>query len=254
MLKSSKGFEFCQERDKSGLSCLAFALGNAAPTEVIQDMVSLDPSLAKSTDMFGASSLHVACLNGASVEGVKFILSHYQELASQTDNDQRAPLHHAVEYACQSGDERYSYEDVIAFLCKAAPEMVNASDKEGDTPIDLVQLVKVDITQKSREYARLHRIYALLRDTSVAMYREDKKRWELEGCVKGMHLTDSPMNASSTSGGVVDHHSGSSVTSFSTSGHGTGTGTTNTGATNFTSESFNSCERKKGFKRSLRDR
>ncbi len=246
LLRSSKGFDLCQERDESGLNCLGFALGHAAPIEVIQDMISIDASLAKATDMFGASNLHVACLNGASHEAVKFILNLYGDLASEMDNDHRAPLHHAVEYACQSGDERYSYEDVILLLCKAAPEMVHCSDNEGDTPIDLVQLVKVEITQKSREYARLHRIYSLLRDTSVAVYTENKRRWELEGCVQNLHLTDIPPTTLANS--VGDKQSDSIPTASVTSGHGTGTGTTGT------SDSFNSFERKKGFKRSLRDR
>ena len=190
ILKSSKAFEKLQERDSSNLTCLSFALGHGAPVEIIQQIVSIDISLVTAKDVYGASSLHVACLNGAPLEAVQFLVSHFKGLGTMLDCDQRAPLHHAVEYAVQSGDDQNTYMDVIRLLCHKAPSMVHMNDLQGDTPIDLVQLVKVNLIETSREYARLHRIYSLLRETSVSEYRKNKNRWELEGYINQMALED----------------------------------------------------------------
>lgn len=232
MLKSSKGFDLCQEKDSSNLTCLALALGHNAPIEVIQGIISIDASLPITADMFGASALHVACLNGSSIEGIRLIASQYKELLTTVDYDERGPLHHAVEFACQSGDEHYSYEDVIEFLCTQAPEMVSKHDKSGDSPIDLVQLVKIDITERSKEYARLHRIYSILRKTSINLYRENKKRWELEGFIEQLQIDDKVTKKTDTTDSV------SSISSM----------------TSNQSSAVNSLERKKACKRTLLER
>ena len=246
LIKTSKGYDLCQERDASNLNCLALALGNNAPIDVIQDMISIDPSLAKSKDMFGASVLHIACLNGTSYELILLILGQYGELVRDLDFDKRAPLHHAVEYACQSGDESYSYMDVIEAICMRAPEMVHLSDKDGDTPIDLVQLIKLDTNEKSREYARLHRIYTFLRKTSVEVFRQQKKRWELEGYIEKLQLEDHNKTKSTESSTFSKEDFLLSSTSACSAVSSLGNGGS-------TTESLNSLERKKAAKRSIRD-
>jgi len=183
-LKSSKGYALCQERDESNLTCLAMALACEAPISIIEQMVFIDESLTLSRDSFGATALHVACLNGTKLECIRFLLKNYNQLGLELDNDLRTPLHHSVEYAMQLGGESETYIDVIAELSEAAPEAVNMRDNMGDTPLDLVQLMKIRTPDDSKDHKRLHIIYEQLRDTSIRLYLENKKQWETQGYKK----------------------------------------------------------------------
>jgi len=181
LLNSSNAYEMTLELDSSDLNCLAFAVGHSAPIDIIQQIIRINPSLGTSRDVFGATALHVATLNGASIDIIKLLMEHYPSLVHELDFDRRSSLHHAVEYACQSGDHNYSYLDVIQLLSLEAPQMILTRDTDGDTPIDLVQVVKIDLVEKSKEYARLHSVYTLLRQTSISVYKDNKTKWELEG-------------------------------------------------------------------------
>ncbi len=218
-------------------------------------MVKIEPSLPNLSDDYHATALHVACLNGAQLKAINFIISKKVSLLRQLDVDHRSVLHQAVEHACDiiinpsfhdgstinsssffsstiSGVQpkdsnrttkkkpslfvRYSkrsrsaittksetkrqQEDVedqsktssssssnnhvkvIERLCEVAPEMVHVQDKEGKTPTDLVQLVKIgiDSEESPEEYEQLERIYEILRDTSIRLYKKNRRQWEQE--------------------------------------------------------------------------
>lgn len=196
LLKSHNRFELCQEQDTSKLSCLALALGHNAPIEIIQEMVGIDPSLCNSRDFFGATVLHVACLNGASIETIQFIVSQNADLVASQDFDLRSPLHHAVEQAIQSVERDNLYLPVIELLSSLCPEMVFVCDKDGDTPIDLVQILKADINPASDEYARLHEIYSRLRQVGVDIYTKNRNQWEIEGYLGRLKLCADQKTAS----------------------------------------------------------
>jgi hypothetical protein len=175
------------------------ALGYQAPVVIIQLIIEADNSLASEKDMFGATPLHIACLNGTPHELIEVLLQHNKSLAREPDFDKRVPLHHAVEYACQSGDSENTYIDVIRKICKIAPEMVHCMDKSGESPIDLVQFTKSKSKEPSERYQLLHALYLELRKTSINLYRENKKRWELEGYMNNLHLRECEPSRTSTS-------------------------------------------------------
>ena len=181
-LKSTKAVLLCQERDDTNLSCLSVAIAYQAPLEIIKDMVQIDPSLLtyNGYDDYGATPLHVGCLNGASLETLDFILNRCKELATALDRDQRSSLHHATEYVCgccssdssTSANESNSSEQeekplrrrpysycisLLKMICKAAPEMVHVQDNidNGLTPLDLIQLHKAAKIPGSEEYKKL---------------------------------------------------------------------------------------------------
>ena len=95
-----KSLLLCQQRDHSNLTCLALALGHNAPLDIIQGIIKIEPSLPCLFDDYGATAIHIACLNGASFKSIDFVLSKNECILKRLDIDKRSVLHHAVEYAC----------------------------------------------------------------------------------------------------------------------------------------------------------
>jgi len=217
ILKSSpreKVESLCQERDETDLTCLSLALGHQAPLDIVQQIVSIVPSMPALCDDYGANSLHVGCLNGMSLESLEFILREHKNdhLLTSLDCDLRSPLHQAVEYistkimascdavssisaANTSNDGTspgwhqgppdidgvsISYcVELLKMLCKAAPEMVHAQDFSGATPIDMIQLQKADCMDPlSERCKKLDAVYGVLKSASVELYRRKKETWE----------------------------------------------------------------------------
>jgi hypothetical protein len=196
LLNGDRGQELCQQIDGSGLTCLALALGCEAPIDIIKAMVEIDPSLPGRCDKYGASAIHIGCLNGSSIDSLSYLLSQNRELARQVDADNRCALHHVVEFACCNiSGKRYDICDgvgtrkkhddfsleLLRKVFETAPEMIHALDDFGGTPIDLIQLVKIGIeSTDSEEYKRHDRLYQLLKELSVTEYRAKKQLWEME--------------------------------------------------------------------------
>ncbi len=136
-------------------------------------------------DEYGATALHVGCLNGVSLESIQFILSKNLELVTVLDFDNRSALHHSVEYICNDGgiDDPNNIK-ILTILCNAAPEMINVQDNDGGTPIDLVQALKIKLKVDTDHYQHLDSIYIFLRGVSVKVYKENKRLWEEEGSRK----------------------------------------------------------------------
>jgi hypothetical protein len=224
-LQSTEGRTLCQQKDRSGLTCLAVALVHGAPLEVIEDLLATDPSLPRIRDEYGATALHIGCLNGAPLESIAVIIESYSDLAKELDIDQRAPLHHAIEHACGEEDdnddddidenannnnssnsnENTSTSDqdnfnveLIRRLCEAAPETVHAFDDAGHTPIDMIQLVKVELDVKSEQYKKYHRLYQIMRMTSIKEYRKNKELWEMEAMLLRQHLAKEKERSNTT--------------------------------------------------------
>ena len=197
-LKSTKADHLCKERDESNLTCLAQALGHEAPLDIIEKMVEIDSNMATKCDKYGATALHVGCLNGAPLESTLFILNNYKDLARELDSDQRSALHHAVEFACEWCIDN-DYDDwndstemdigiiqdqtcieILRLLCDAAPEMVYSHDSSDDTPLDIVQLMRLNLDPSElRENHQLESIYKVLRDTGIRVYKKRKREWEM---------------------------------------------------------------------------
>jgi hypothetical protein len=181
MLNRKTCKEMCSERDDSGLSLLGMALGFEAPLDIIKTILVTDPSQAHIIDCFGATPLHVACLNGASPEAVLYLLNHYSHLAKARDRDNRLPLHHAVECLCRDEIEFNEGAQVINYLIEVFPDAIHASDKHHDSPIDLVQLARMKSTIDSKEFKRLSNLYVMLRDIGIRVYKNRKLQWESAG-------------------------------------------------------------------------
>ena len=180
-LKSSAGLQLTRETDSTGLSCLGIALGFQAPVEIIKLLLTVNPDLAHTTDSYGATCLHIACLNGSSLDSIDYLIETHPELVDIADNDKRIPLHHAVEFACQcnySEDEEFYFE-LIEAVFKTKPETIFYTDKDDDSPLDLLQMFKT--TCDRSDHDRLDDIYQVLRRHSVTEYMKKKKMWEEAG-------------------------------------------------------------------------
>lgn len=192
--------------DPSGLSPLSLAVSSNAPLSIIREMIIADPRGATKADNFGATPLHLACLNGTTPDIIRLILdSDGGKSARAVDRDDYTVLHHAVEYVCLLIERRYTskndmyssslessdsirsehedYLEIIKQLCRTAPEMVNKVTKDsGDTPLDIPQIIMMKNSgTKGERDARLTEVYRLLRETSIYVYRTKKKQWEIDG-------------------------------------------------------------------------
>mmetsp|Transcript_9444 Transcript_9444/g.14063 ORF Transcript_9444/g.14063 Transcript_9444/m.14063 type:complete len:319 (-) Transcript_9444:2015-2971(-) len=219
--KSSKerGYALCNQKktvdcsydSPPDLTCLAVAVGLSAPLDVIVEMVDKDPSMVTICDEYGATALHLGCLNGAPLECIEFFARNYQGLLKQLDCDGKSPLHCYLEFACLStrdhidnqssvssssssssvayehdGAHETSYSNikkewdssecvnVVKVLCSAAPETVRVKDNFGLTPIDVVQHFKADTVPDSSEYKRLNEIYQALSKVNIHLYCKEK--------------------------------------------------------------------------------
>ncbi len=71
------------------------------------------------------------------------------------------------------------YLEIIQILCKMAPEMVHCMTKEEDTPLDVPHIMMLrDISSKPEFEERLLQVYQILKQTSINVYKEQKRIWE----------------------------------------------------------------------------
>ena len=209
-------------------------MSSFAPLDVIQLLLHHDPEATMRIDNFGATPLHIACLNGTSPEIVKFIVEHDKGSSARIlDNDDYSVLHHAVEYICLliekrmtfSSDsslsiqtEHNAYMEIIQCLCYVVPEMVLQATKDsGDTPLDIAQIILSRQNEYSRHCKRIEEVYKILKKTSINLYSQKKKNWECIGYDKKKNCGNSIPS--------LQNSSQSSKTFNSKESHGKGKGT-----------------------------
>ncbi|GFH58571.1 hypothetical protein CTEN210_15047 [Chaetoceros tenuissimus] len=185
-----KGKDAFKERDGSGLSLLGMALGFDAPIDIIKLILDMDRSQASATDLFGATPLHIACLNGASPETISYLLQSQVGIAQLHDRDRRIPLHHMVECLCRDEIDFAEGLHILKLLTSSYPDGIHTSDKFKDTPIDLVQVARMEEDPNSEEYERLTNIYRVLRSISILVYRQQKLKWETDGFDSSKSISD----------------------------------------------------------------
>jgi hypothetical protein len=170
---------FVKERDSTGLTFLGLCVGLDAPIDILVRILSLHPQQAFEVDLFGASALHIACLNGASIQAVQLLTDACKGLVSTVDADDRLPIHHTAD--CLSRDEMDVNRcvDVMRLMLNIEPEIINARDKNGDTPVDLIQRARCEDNNETLDY-NLKRVYCFLRDAYVQLWRIKKLHWERE--------------------------------------------------------------------------
>ena len=204
-LLKSNAAGYSKERDRTGLTALAVAVSSYAPLDIIKTIIEASPESTSAVDEFGATPLHLACLNGTNVDVVRLILVHGDgRSVAARDFQNYTVLHHAVEYVCTLIENRYFGEDevmggsdysiesekqdyleIIKLLCEKCPENIHvATADNGDTPLDIPQIVMAkrgtDPTGRNHHIERLTEVYILLKRTSIKVYREKKQKWENE--------------------------------------------------------------------------
>ncbi|GFH58570.1 hypothetical protein CTEN210_15046 [Chaetoceros tenuissimus] len=179
-----------REKDGSGLSLLGMALGFDAPIDIIKLILDMDRSQASATDLFGATPLHIACLNGASPETISYLLQSQVGIAQLHDRDRRIPLHHMVECLCRDEIDFVEGLHILKLLTSSYPDGINTTDRCDDTPIDLVQVARMEEDPNSEEYERLTNIYRALRAISIIFYRQQKMKWEADGFDSSKSISD----------------------------------------------------------------
>lgn len=191
----------CRQQDKTGLTPLGLAVSSFAPFDVIESMLKAYPESATIVDLYGATPLHIACLNGTTPDVVRLFLQYDQGKSVRiVDNQNYTVLHHAVEYACLLIQKRYNspefdmdnisiatecdnYSEIIQLLCNLYPEMIHFTTYDNnDSPLDIPQVLLSNIDPlrpKNQEIIRrMNEIYDLLKRTSIYVYKNQKKFWE----------------------------------------------------------------------------
>ena len=191
--------------DQTGLTALAVAVSLYAPLDIIKTIIEACPESTSAVDEFGATPLHLACLNGTNVDVVRLIMAHDDGQSIATpDHKNYTVLHHAVEYICILIENRYFGEDqvlggseysiesehqdyleIIRIICRKCPQTVHFATKDnGDTPLDIPQIMmmrrRTDPTGKNQYHKRLKEVYQLLKEASIRVYRQKKHKWENE--------------------------------------------------------------------------
>lgn len=226
----------------TGLTPLAYAASCNAPTDIIRAILDADPESSTKTDDFSSTAIHLACLNGTTIETVKMILeSDNHRSAAILDRNSCSVLHHAVEFACVLIEERYissshkrsptrstrsaeftiesehkEYLEIIQLLCDAVPESVHHTEMKGDTPLDIPFVVLMKHVKPPLEFhLRLMEVYEILKKTSIKVYRKQKEEWERlspveptkgiprNDCDKSLVPSLNPSNASSS---ILSHN------------------------------------------------
>lgn len=99
-------------------------------------------------------------------------------------------------------DEFKDQLQVIHKLISIAPELVICPDRNGETPIDILQDCKADHL-KGPKWERADIVCEVLREVSIQFYRERKRIWETVGFAKrnysNMPVIDAVTNESSLS-------------------------------------------------------
>eukprot|EP01083_Nonionella_stella_P088797 247712_1 len=184
--------EICSDVDSSGLSLLGIAIGYQAPPEIIELIVAIKPSLVFQVDNFNANCLHLACLNGISIDSIKFLLTNGgSDLINQSfDSDNRTPLHHSVECICRGEIAYREGLQIIMEICnvKEGCLMIHHEDRNGDTPIDIV-ILKISESSIYEQSQRFEHLLRFLRKISIGVYKSLKAAWEISGYCTTEHCT-----------------------------------------------------------------
>jgi ankyrin repeat protein len=97
----------------------------------IQTLVEAGRGALSVADVNGNLALHHACLYGAPLEFVRYLVQEYPKSLQVTNNYGQLPLH----YACLCGAPM----EVVQYLVKARPKSLQVTNSSGKKPIDLTK-------------------------------------------------------------------------------------------------------------------
>lgn len=166
------------EPDCSGLTFLGLCVAFSAPVEILRRIFEIHPHQILQHDMFGANVLHIACLNGSSLESVQFLVNRCPQLARAQDIDGRLPIHHAVECVCR---DEISLDESLRVMKETIDVDSNTlfvMDKYECTVVDLIQEARCTEGITVEEAHRLKVVYSFLRKSCISAWKVKKLHWE----------------------------------------------------------------------------
>lgn len=102
ILGTKAGLKQVHEECNKGLTLLGIAASCDPPPDIVRHLLKVEPLHSLKVDSYGMLPLHIACMNGASLETIKLILDHDGGACAQAiDMMKKAPLHYAVQYVCE---------------------------------------------------------------------------------------------------------------------------------------------------------
>lgn len=168
-------FNIAKQRDSSGLSVLSVCLSLDAPIDILKKVHELDPTQVHQLDVYGATILHHACLNGSSFDTIASsgLIPNY--LVSVEDVDGRLPIHILL-VSFITGEVQIQLEtviDVIKWMVEIDPEILYRYDKCGDIPIDVVYNAVTEENVKE-----IKPLTSFLRAEGVKLWKTKKSAYE----------------------------------------------------------------------------
>lgn len=117
------------------------------PIDILRAVYECNPSAVAERNETGRFPIHVACIGGASLKVIEFLIKKTSNLvATAQDVTGKTPLHLACEYYVYKYNPLWKKTrdvsaenaviDVVKMLCAQYPDMVNIEDNEGRVAIE----------------------------------------------------------------------------------------------------------------------
>jgi hypothetical protein len=197
LLQSPNAVEESGITDSTGLTFLGLCAAFSAPQDILRRVMEMHPQHVYSRDIYGATVLHIACLNGACLETVSFLINTCKDLVKIQDIDGRLPIHHAVECVCRDKISVETCTDVMKANIEVDPEILSIEDKNDCTVIDLIQEARCIENLTTSEEMRLKMVYTFLKKSNIQYWKTKKEMWERERLEKNDQMTHATHSSTS---------------------------------------------------------
>jgi ankyrin repeat protein len=129
--------ESIMEKDETGKVPLIHACRRDAPLEIVKEV--LTEETARAADTEGKAALHWACEYRASLEKIQLLVEISRGVLEMKDLYGRLPVH----WECSVVSDRKDKLPVVKYLVGEYPEAVTMQDKDGRTPLQMIDLSEV---------------------------------------------------------------------------------------------------------------
>jgi hypothetical protein len=184
--------------DTSGLTFLGLCVAFSAPEEVLRQVLDMHPQHVFAQDIYGATALHIACLNGASLQTVFVLINECKDLVKVPDIDGRLPIHHCVECICRDEISLDASINVMRANIDVDPDILTVEDNNGCTVVDLIQDARCIETNTTSENQRLKAVYRFLKTSTIQNWKMKKQMWEQKKTEESEQTTHTTMNSSAS--------------------------------------------------------
>ena len=212
LIATPSGIEKVRRKtDKTKMTVLGMVLGCRAPYDVIEKVIDIHPAFVIKPDKLNALPIHIACLNGTTVQILQLLLERGgMGTLRHSDSDGRVPLHHAVEFATTRrlrGELAVDEEEVFAvveFLCNVAAETLRYDDGKGKYPMCLAHIL-MDAAHRIMDMnraQRINRVISLLRKSNIELHKIQQAQREGNFKYSPYEVNTAPTDTISSSTGV----------------------------------------------------